>query len=446
MYLSSCPYTSTGTAASSQFKLVIIGPPGGGKTTLVHRLIKPSNQIAKGRTKAHFCKITNINPHRWREMSLQSQVTALSQQYKKAKPPLPPDDDLNPDAPSTKFISTKHSHISVVIYDIAGDDHNCELLPLLLNAQDIVLLVYNASEVLANKSFDTLDYFLQMICSHCSTEYCSDDPNPIHWPRIVMVGTHKDLLSSKSESTIISLFNRYSIGKSFAKHLVQPLLFVNCLTGKLKHIQDTVLSVAKSLYEKPCTLSYFKFEHDILVLCQNRTLVQLSKEESARIANQNDITDLEPLLQHCANKGIILYYPKFPLMQDDILISPFTIINTISSAVGNQSCLPVNERTTVLSLLWMFRLISRLPTDMMVNDISEFTEVFFRFNNTLLILPSHLKTFTTADIDIDAVNLNCAEIIYVFPDGFIPKVVFYQLFTFVIDLCGHQLKSLSILE
>ena len=440
VYLSSCPYTSTGTAASSQFKLVIIGPPGGGKTTLVHRLIKSSKQIAKGRTKAHFCKITSTNPHRWREMSLQSQVTALSQQYKKAKLPLPADEDLNPNEPSTSFIAAKHSHISVVMYDIAGDDHNCELLPLLLNAQDIVLLVYNASEVLANKSFETLEYFLQMICSHCCTEYCSEDPNPIHWPRIVIVGTHKDLLSSKSESTIISLFNCYSIGKSFVKHLVQPLLFVNCLTGKLKHIQDTILSVAKPLYEKLFTLSYFKFEHDILVRCQNQKLVLLSKE---MIANQSDISDLEPLLQYCSNKGIILYYPKFPLMQDDILISPFTIINTISTTFGNHSCLPVDERATVVPLLSMFRLISCLPTDIMINDIAAFTKVFFHFNNTLLILPSHLKTYTAADIDIDEVNL---EIIYVFPDGYIPKIVFHQLLTFVIDLCGHRLKSLNILE
>ena len=427
----SCPYLSTGTAPSNQFKLLVTGPPNGGKTSLVHRLIQSSEQPTKGRTKVHFCKITD--PHRWREMDFSSQLTVLSQRYQNTKVPLSTV-DVNITKPAASLSTAKNSHISVVIFDIDGDDCNCELLPLLLTPQDIVLLVYNASEVLANKSFGSLDYFLKSVCFHCSVEVCRSDLNSHHWPRIVMVGTHADLLTPKDKSDIDVLFRNYSRGKLFSKHF-ESLCFIDCIKGRKYHLQDTILSAAKLLCNKRCPLAYFEFEYNILQL--RHTQIHIKKEEVLAIANQFGITVGEPLLKYCRNKGIILYYPTTESLQDDIFIFPCKIINLLSFMLAEN-----NPRVMVLgmSLRDRFAQLSDSRKKLVVYLLQNFlfsgrlsaiqnTTIGFRYENDTILMPLLLKWCNAT------VNCDHAEIIYFFPDKFLPKCVFHQLLANTVDWC-----------
>ena len=192
-------YLSTGSKTSNQFKIVIIGPPRAGKSTLIHRLLdKPlqsGKQLSKW-TEVYFCK---INSDSWTETDLDS------------------------------------SDYNAVIYDISGDDIEVGLLPLLLTPQCIVILVYNASNTsraLSSNPFAfNFEYFLRSVCSHCSTGCCSDaDPNSVHWPKVVIVGTHKSFLESETVSAIVKLCSAESSGKLFGKHLIYPVKksFLSC--------------------------------------------------------------------------------------------------------------------------------------------------------------------------------------------------------------------------
>lgn len=403
---------------------MVIGPPGAGKTSLVHRLLnKPLEYYlsTKG-TEVHCGMITM--PHHWVESDLDYQIMALSR--------------VTHDDFTYGYQQTIHSsYISVTIYDINGDDCHSELLPFLLSPQDIVLLVYKASEVLANKSFDSIDYFLQSICSHCSTECCSDNPNPIHWPRIVMVGTHLDFLSSKSTH---NLSTRYFTEKLFVKH-IDAHRFINIYGGEINHIQDAILSAAKPLYKKQFPLAYFKFEQNILRLHHRRT--RIKKEEASAIANQCGIAAVESLFKYCRNKGIILYYPQVESLQGDIFV-PSKIIKLLSAIIGGQS--PSIRSSSVISihnsfalfseprkrlavyLLTKFRLASPLPAaHMNTND-----QASFDYGSETYLIPSLLKR-SKAKLEV-----NHAEITYYFFGEFLPKCFFHQLLASTIHWCYDE--------
>ena len=422
----SCPYLSTGSAPSNQFKLVVTGPPNSGKTSLVHRLIGLSEQSTKGITEVHFCKITSTDPHHWRKMDLGSHLAMLSQRFQKSKVPLSTVDVLHTDKPAASSYTAKNSHISVVIYDVDGDDCNRELLPLLLNPQDIVLLVYNASEVFDDKSFGNLDEFLQSICSHCSAESCKSDQNPHHWPRIVMVGTHADLLTFKSKLAIVNLFHDY--GKLFLKHLEPPHLLVDCLNGNIDRLQDTILSAAEPLCNKRCPLSYFMFEFNILKLCHTR--MRITKEEALQIANQCSITVRESLLNYCWGKGIILYYPTVESLQDNIF--SHKIINILSFMVMRRHLMLLSDEFAQLKesykrlavyLLLNFRFAGRLSARKLN------TQIGFCYNKESFCIPLLMKSSNYT------INYDHVEIFYFFPDGFLPKCVFHQLLASTVDWC-----------
>ena len=57
-------------------------------------------------------------------------------------------------------------------------------------------------------------------------------------------------------------------------------------------------------------------------------------------------------------------------------------------------------------------------------------KLFFYNSDKVLIMPSHLRTVT-----VDTLNLDYTEIIYHFPDGFLPKCIFHQLLAVVLRLC-----------
>ena len=421
-----CPYLSTGSAPSNQFKLVVTGPHNGGKTSLVHRLIGPSEQSTKGITEVHFCKITSTDPHHWRKMDLGSHLAMLSQRFQKSKVPLSTVDVLHTDKPAASSCTAKNSHISVVIYDVDGDDCNRELLPLLLNPQDIVLLVYNASEVFDDKSFGNLDEFLQSICSHCSAESCKNDQNPYHWPRILMVGTHADLLPPKSKSAIANLFHDYSNGKLFLKHL-EPLYLVDCINGNIDRLQDTILSAAEPLCNKSCPLAYFMFESSILKLCHTR--MRVKKEEALQIANQCGITAGESLLKYCWEKGIILYYPTVESLQDDIFsyriihLLSFMVIKKYLMLRDKLAQLKESYKRLSVYLLLNFRFAGRL-------SFRHFNFQFcFCYDKELFCIPSLMKSSNST------MNYDHVEIFYFFPDKFPPIYVFHQLLASTVDWC-----------
>ena len=402
---------------------------------MVRRLIKPLEQPTKGRTEVHYCTITDADPHRWREIDLNSQPKVLLQQFRKTKAPLTTVNVLNIDKPAASSYTTESSHINVIIYDVDGDDYNCELLPLLLNPQDIVLVVYSAVEVLTSHSFQSLDFFLQLVCSHCSAESCRSNLNSHHWPRIVMVGTHEDFLTPKSKAVINDLFHNYYSGRLFSKHL-EKFHYVDCIKGRKDRLQDTILSASKPLRSKHYPLAYFKFECSILDL--RHTRIGIKKNEAFKIANQYGITSRESLLNYCTQKGIILYYPTIESLRDDLFISPQIIINLLSIVLAKN-----NPRMMVIgmSLRDRFAQLDESSKELVVNLLLNFhfagclsgthysKTIGFHFRNDTILMPLHLKWINAT------VKFDHTEITYFFPDEFLPKCVFHQLLASTVDWC-----------
>jgi len=417
--------------------MVVIGPPGSGKTSLINSLLnrkcQPSYQPTKGAI-IHYCKISDL--YNWTETTLNYLIFALDKRVKAFS--------------SDSDISSSESAIkNAVIYEISGDEINQVLLPLLLTPQDIVLLVYNAHlyHFSSSKYTVVLDHILQSVCFNCSAQCCKTDLNPTHSPQILMVGTHAELLSPKDVLNIANSLQQYSKGKLFEKHLSQfnPFHFVSYEAPEnIQKLQDTILSSVKPVYEITVPAVYLQYEAKIL--SQSKSQMYLEKGEALKIAQQMEIESVGALFEFLRAIGIILYYP---MLKDFIFISPsimIKLISVVTTAKNHQSLhmerhhrslrglfsrLSSSDKTLAVQLFLNFGLAGYLPS-----DIKFGRDACLLYEKHSLLVPSLLS-------NIAEQLSNCVgpSVIFWFPDGFLPKYVFHQLLAKVTSWCyegGHK--------
>ena len=441
---------TVGTTTSNQFKIIVIGPRGSGKTSLINCLlnkqVQSSYQPTKG-AKVHYCMISDS--HKWSETTLNYLIFTLNKRVKTFSL------DSNMSRPNTGESDIKN----VVIYDVGGDEINHVLLPLLLAPKDIVLLVYNAHAYYFSTASYTvvLDHILQSVSFNCSAQCCKDDLSSTHSPQILMVGTHADLLSSKAMLTIADSLSRHSNGKLFKKHLSQSFFhFVSCKTHKLKEnmerLQDTILSSAKPLYELNLPVAYLQYEAEIL--SRYKCGIYLEKVEALNIAHQIGIVSVEELFEFFKFIGVILYYPNLEELKDYIFISLCTIMKLLSVVTAKEnhhslhmerhlwslhasfSRLSLSDKNLAVRLFLNFKLVGYLPSD--VKFGKNLHNTCFLDGEFSYLVPSHLNNATEQLSDCIG-----PSVIFWFPDRFLPKYVFHQLLAEVTSWCyskGHKFK------
>ena len=399
------PIKQSGTRASNQFKIVVVGLPNSGTTHLINQLLNAQfSQQTKG-FKVYHCSV-NPKTFKWKEEDISYQPSAKNK-----------------------------SCIRAVIFEVIVTKTILDLLHLLIAPEDIILLAYDPSLLSTASYMADIDYILNFVSAHCSANCCSSALHCPHFPLVLMVGIYN--FSTMNSHTIDFLCH----GKTYEKHILQleeNPFYLNAEYRsmvpeyKIHFLKENIIAAAKQICNQHCPSMYLHFEKTILTLSKSRLL--LSTVQATDIAYQAGIDTTEQLFEHFRNKGIIFYYPKVQALQNKIFISPQKLITYITYVFEKPEYSSFEEEITQLRTVTKKHIVYLLKTfDLAVAghwSISKTCKAGFHYDSTPFIIPSLVNT------KIVSKRLKPKDyvgVFYYFPDEFLPKCVFYQLMTKLIN-------------
>ena len=390
------------TQASNQFKIVVIGLPDVGSTLLIDKLLnKPYSRQTKI-FKVYNCAI-NTKTLEWRET------------VRGYQPP-----------------TNNKSCIRAVIFEVIATKSIIDLLYLLIAPEDIILLAYNPSLVDSARYRADIDYILNFISAHCSQKHCFSAMHYPHFPVVLMVGIRINPISLHS----VNFFRDYCRSKTYVKHILQEdrdaFHFIDkmSITNQIIFLKQVILTTAKPLCNQHCPSAYLQFEKEVLELSKKQTFLKIEK-----VGEIVGVEIKEQLFNYLRNKGIILYYPKIPALKNKIFLSPkcFALPLVIAFIYMPPDYLSLQNALTQLGPDRLQMLVYLLRSfDLAVAGhwpISKASKMGFKYDDTSFIIPS----LADENIVEKLKPKDYIGVIYHFPGGFIPRCVFYQLTTKLID-------------
>ena len=374
--------TKKGTCASNQFKLVVLGPEGAGKTSTTHTLIdkkfQPDQPTTIG-TDISSCTIGCHHVSKWKKVKVLAEINQIPKRYNtevkvnmslfSSDPslPLPPKESVPKELYTTvrKALSSDiifDGDIRMVLLDIGGQEIYYEIHFMFLVPEDIALLVFDASKGLQEpvisrqrskrfqekiatrgmqSNIQTIEHTLQSIYCHCGCPALKGSLSP-RSPTVLMVGTHAENLTEVEQLSIIRTIRKYFDGKPFLEHLPRSNTHAfHFISNKVRrkavinHLKSTILEGASVVIESHCPISYLKFEQKLL---EANYKVRLTRAEALCMGTNAGLEgdDVDSALLHYMKKGIILYYPEIESLRDEIFISPQEVSDLLSTVITTQ--------------------------------------------------------------------------------------------------------------
>ena len=386
-----------GIREANQFKIVMLGAEGAGKTSTVHSLLDKKFQPHQPSTigaDTHTGDICNtftadrVFVCNWRPREFQHHLDEISVHYKH---------ELKQEM--TKTLRTKHKDLFVnfkkynkvsesaglevlqnkntpgdkvrlVIYDLGGQEIYYEVHYLFLASHDIVFLTFNASvnldepvvkrqrySILQEKyktretltNFEVIEATLHNICSHCGVEGNKKSISHRN-PTVIMIATHSVNLSESEKKAIADTLFRHLPRKlcdHFPRKIRDAIHFIDNKTRDAEafnHLKAVAVKAAEYTLTEERPISYLKFEEKIVAVSQKET--EISKERAFSIASEVSLkpTDdnLQALLQYYTFKGILLHYPDDETLKNTIFISPQWVSDLVTCVIKTHNYAELN--------------------------------------------------------------------------------------------------------
>ena len=386
---------NSGERAANQFKLVLVGPEGAGKTStvssLLNKLFQPNQPTTIG-ADLNKCTVDRILASQWKETNVEEHVEGVTNQYNcemkacmsqvsrcdsiklplKAKPRQSYDHMTLVRA--KKVIESKSfggtSDTKIIIYDLGGQEIYQIFRCLFLASEDVVFLVFDASigldghvknrqretrfkeKVEAQGTLTNLQAIETILNSIYSTSSDSTDTQSIsiRMPVVFLIATHSKSLSLKDKEEMkYTIYKKFS-GRPFMDHLPQSeddaIHFIDNAEREPKvfeHLKSVVIKAADGVVKKKRPISYLQFESEILNLSVTRT--SITRQEASEIAHKCGIkSDVKYILHYFHHKGILQYYSRVKSLQDQVFISPQEVSNNVSAVITTHNCKPGSAR------------------------------------------------------------------------------------------------------
>ena len=367
-----------GMGAANQFKLVMLGAEGAGKTSTVKSLIgkdfQPHQPSTIGTDISNTCTVDRYCVTNWKLKELYKYLKDISIQYKhELQETMIEPTDSEPNQESLKDVSmttvqdiiqnvVHDGKIRIVIYDLGGQEVFYEIHFLFLASCDVVFLTFNASENLdapvirrqrftisqevyktrkTQTNYEVIETTLQAIYSHCGMEGNKDSLSP-RIPTVIMVGTHTFNLTVKEKTMITEMLIKRLSSKPIFDHFPRKKAdAIHFIDNKerdpeaFSHLKAVAIRAAYPAINEERPVSYLKFEEKILEISQEETRIDLkcASDIAASVGLQNNPESLLTLLQYYNSKGILLYYPEVEELKNLIFISPQNVSDLVSCVI-----------------------------------------------------------------------------------------------------------------
>ena len=381
----------SGTRKSNQLKLVMMGAEGAGKTSSVGSLLDKQfndDETSTVGASVNCCLTDRIFVSKWQQVFMADQLNNLPRlrksSIKKSMPKMSPqvDDELHlssdkeeevvPDlvaAHVQEVVNAKEvsdGDVRIVILDLGGQEIYYEVHFLFLAPEDVVLLTFDASKGLdqpvisrqrlnrfqekvatrgMQTNFEVLETLFQSVYSHCGSTVVGYISNRI--PTIIMMATHSGSLTDQQKKAIKLQFCKHFSSKPFFDHL--PREFEDAfhfIDNKFRdpevfeRVKQVVLKAAKSTIEQECPISYLQFETKLLQASEDKPIVSLLEAQDIAVAAGIEQDKLTEVLLHYCYRGVLLYYPDVPALQQEVFVDPQEVSDLVSSVISTHDCQP----------------------------------------------------------------------------------------------------------
>ena len=370
---------------ANQFKLVMLGAEGAGKTSTVDFLLnKPFNPKQQSTVGAETQQVVkndmtvdrfHASSHSWKPLKIQEQQKEVDKHYEHEIKAFMNQSNavlLNKTAEEkSEPLQNQDIPIRIAIFDLGGQEIYYELQFLFLASLDVVFLAFNASEDLdkpvvrrhrftilqeeykTRKNQTTLEAIetaLQTIHSRCGIK-SSDVKICNYIPPVVLIATHAKLC--KNKTAISDQLIRHLVKKRLTGHLLRNIkdgiIFIdNDDRSELsqKMLRDIAVHAATFAVNEERYLSYLKFESAIMERSSDK---YISKQQAFMIALEagleNDEEEFLKLLDHYTKRGIVLHYPEVDALEDTVFTSPQEVSDLVSTVIKT------HEYANLLSLV-----------------------------------------------------------------------------------------------
>jgi len=510
-----------GTRASNQMKLVMMGAEGAGKTSTVGSLLGKQFQEDQPPTNGaelNSCTIERIFVSQsWQQSEVKDQLEKLPEKFRSGmkkyistisknspvhidKQATPTGKEEIPKEVATRVQEVLNSKdvsdgdIRVIILDLGGQEIYYEIHFLFLAPEDVVLMTFDASQGLdkpvisrqrlnrfrkkveargMQTNLKVLETLLQSVFSRCGAKVEGDMYISKRIPTIIMIATHsKDLTEQQKRDIMIKFYETFS-GKLFMDHLPtsradafhfidnesrDPVIFTK--------VKDIIIKAGKPIIEKQCPITYLQFETRLLQ--KSETTSTITQQEALDIARKANIKEnlLKETLLHFSYKGVLLYYPNVPALQNVVFVNPQEVSDLVSSVISTHTyekpssanlqsscdrydkyglleeellddmlkvCDRLGQKEVILSLLKEFDLAVEVSVKTKFEDEDDSYEVPKK--DRVFVVPSML---VYNKVKIEKKSVNDVVVLYHFPDKYLPENIFNHLLVKIVSWCNNK--------
>ena len=372
-----------GMGVANQFKLVMLGAEGAGKTSTVKSLVgkdfQPHQPSTIGADISNTCTVDRYCVIDWKLKELQEHLKDIPIQYKhELQQVMIEPTDSEPSQEALKQVDTTtlqdimqntmelDGKIRIVIYDLGGQEVFYEIHFLFLASCDVVFIAFNASESLdapvirrrrftisqeiyktrkTQTNYEVIEVTLHAIYSHCGMKGTKDSLSP-RIPTVILVGTHACNLTVEAKMIITEVLIKRLSSKPLFDHFPRQIDdAIHFIDNKerdpmaFKHLKAVAIRAASPAVNEERPISYLKFEENIFKISQKQTEIEVKR--AADIASSAGLEDnpesLLALLQYYNSKGILLYYPEVEELKNLIFISPQNVSDLVSCVIKTHS-------------------------------------------------------------------------------------------------------------
>ena len=386
--------------------VMFIGPPGVGKTSLLHALMnKPlpqANSTIVADTKRILPQWVDASGHmHWKEISQDNEITEIARLVKGVQPELKYKKyqstsffktifSLQPskrvkrlaqsafkaliEKVSNRWSETDVSHKKATsdhflhILDCGGQPVFLNVIPAFLTSRTMFYLLFDASKDLNSKveilwhhkgqakkegemCVTTIDLLLQwMAVIHMI--FAKDGLS--NFPNVAIVGTHSDLLNAEDKKKIKAEIELKCRDRHFEDILTDITFVDNTTAGKGKMEDQAITDIRKgcqdfvSKLEVATPTSWVLFRKILSSIAGEHPVISYSHSEAvARVCNIS-VDSLPSVLKFYHDLGMFLFYADIPDLNRKVIINPDWFVHELGKLIcpseSQRRCQPRRSR------------------------------------------------------------------------------------------------------